>query len=385
MKIGRIDVVPVAKETFKDFKEDDVQGLAAEVAYHLLFSVVPLLIFLTALSGFVSRWVGVDDAMESIRTWLFDNLPSESAVALQEPIENVIENQSGGFLSVGGLLALWGAKNAIGAFMKALNVAFDVEEARPIWKRYLISMGLTVALGVVIVAASSFFLAGSFLGEELSEELGLGSAWTATWFYLRWPLIAIILIVALAFFYWAGPNIDTPFKWVTPGSVITVLLWAVATVGLTVYFRFFAGYVETYGPLGGVLAFVFWIYVMSLVLLVGGEVNSVVARMYDASTQAEVADRAKTGNTVGARRAAAAGKAPSQPEVQPAPAAAGAGAANPFLGSWVPWPSAEREARKALAAEGSVGRRRRFRSAVAALGVSLVSAVAGALLGSRRR
>jgi len=385
VKIGRVDVVPVAKATFKDFRKDDLQGLAAEVAYHLLFAVVPLLIFLTALSGFVSRWVGADDAMGSISTWLFDNLPRESAEALQDPIATVIQSQSGSFLSLGGLLALWGAKNALAAFMKALNVAFDVEETRPIWKRYAIAMGLTIALGLVIVAASSFFLVGSFVGEELAETLGLGSVWTTAWMILRLPVIAVVVLVALAFFYWAGPNVDTAFKWVTPGSVVTVVLWAVATLGLSVYFTFFAGYVETYGVLGGVLAFVYWIYVMSLILLIGGEINSVVARSSDAQTQAEVADPAKAGSPVRHRRSAAAGSVPDRSAPEPAPAAAAAEATGPLLGARMPWPSAEREARKALAAEGSAGRRRRFRSAVTALGVSLVSAISGVILAARRR
>jgi len=385
VKIGRIDVGPVAKATFKDFKEDDLQGLAAEVAYHFLFSVVPLLIFLTALSGFVSRWVGVDDAMDSITNWLFDSLPAESAVALQQPIEDVILNQSGGFLSIGALLALWSGKNAIAALMKALNVAFDVEETRPWLKKTAIAMGLTVALGLAIVAASSFFLAGSFVGEGLANVLGLGDTWTIVWSVLRWPLIAVLLTVALAFFYWAGPNVDAGFKWLTPGSIVAVVLWGVATLGLSVYFSYGAGYIDTYGALGAVLAFVFWLYVMSLILLVGGELNSVVARSYDPQTQTDVAASAKAGNPDKRHRAAVTGAATDQPPPQPAHAATGAEATGPLLGAWIPWPSAEREARKALAAEGSAGRRRRFRSAVAALGVSLLSAISAVILGVRRR
>lgn len=230
------------------------------------------------------------------------------------------------------------------------------------------------------------FLAGSFIGEHVANWIGLGDTWTTVWSVLRWPLIAILLIVALAFFYWAGPNVDAPFKWLTPGSVLAVLLWGVATFTLSIYFQYFGGYVEAYGALGGVLAFVFWLYVMSLILLLGGELNAVVALMYDPKTQAEVADPARAGSGVKTRRAAGTGAAPSgQPVAATGATVPDAPAANPFLGAWAPWPSAEREARRALAAEGSAGRRRRFRSAVTALGVSIVSAVSAAIFGARRR
>ena len=387
MKIGKVDVVPTAKATFKEFRADDLQGMAAEVAYHFLFSVVPLLIFLTALSGFVSRMVGVQDAMGSITDWLFANLPRQSAEAVEEPIRRVVANQSGGFLSFGAVAALWGGKNAMGSLMKGLNIAFDVEDTRPWWKKTAVAMALTVALGLAIVGASAFFLLGSFVGEGIASVLGLGDAWTTVWSVLRWPLIALLLVVALAFLYWAGPNVDAPFAWLTPGSVVAVVLWVVATFGLSIYFQNFAGYTETYGLLGGVLAFVFWLYVMSLILLLGGELNAVLTRRYDPQTQADIAgDPAKQGSGRGARRAGAAGAADAaQPNGSPQPTATAAPAPTRAIGSAVAWPSAERLARQALTAEGSAGRRRRFQRAVAALTASVAAAIAAAFLGITRR
>jgi len=388
MKIGQVDVGATAKATWKDFREDDVQGLAAEVAYNFLFAVVPLLVFLTALSGFVSRAVGVNDAMGSITDWLFKNLPATTATAVVEPIRDVIQNQSGGFLSLGALLALWSGKNAIAAMMKALNVAFDVKETRPWWKKTGIAMGLTVLLGVAVVAVSSFFLAGSFVGEELAGVVGLGDTFVTIWSVLRWPLILAVVMAAVAFFYWAGPNVTAPFTWLTPGSVLAVVLWGVATLGLGLYFQFFGSYAVAYGALGGVLAFVFWLYLMSLILLIGGEINAVVALALSPEIRAQVADPAKAGDGASTRRRkAAGGEAPagSVAGVLPSPAPRADPAPSAALGSAVPWPSAEREARVAFDAEGSAGHRRRFRRAVATLGVSAAAAVSGALLGADRR
>lgn len=386
MRVGGVDVLPTAKAVVKDTLADDVQGLASEVAYHLLFSVVPLLIFLTALSGFVSRAVGVNDAMGNITSWLFENLPQQTAEAVQEPIQSVIANQSGGFLSLGAVLALWGARNAMASLMKALNVAFDVKETRPWWKKQIIALGLTVALGLAIIGGSAFFLIGSLIGGELSGAVGLGGTWATVWSILRWPLIAALLALAVAFLYWAGPNVDAPFAWLTPGSVLAVLLWALATFGLSFYFRYFGGYAEAYGLLGGVLAFVFWLYVMSLILLIGGELNAVLALQHSGETQADLAaNPEKQGSDAGADRRDSSGATAQAVGSEASGVPASGLSPNPAIGAAVPWPSAERLARQRLAGEGRAGDQRRTRSAVRALGASIATAVSVALIRMTRR
>jgi len=374
VKIGTVDVGATAKTTVKEFLQHDLQGASAEVAYHLLFSVVPLLIFLTALSGFVTRAIGVNDAMGSITDWLFteSGLPPEAARALEEPIRGVVENEAGGFLSLGAVLALWGGKNAIGSMMKALNVAFDVKETRPWWKKTAVAVGLTIALGLGVVVASSAFLAGSFVGEELAGVLGLGDAWTTTWSILRWVLIPIALILALSCLYWAGPNVGGSWRWLTPGSVLSILLAGIATFGLSIYFQYFAGYLETYGILGAVLAFVFWLYVMSVILLLGGELNSILAREHDPEARADMADPEKRRGAPEPRGQAMAATG-VRPSVLPA---------FPDLARLA---TAERTARQALADEGSPDQARRFKTALTTLGAALITAISGIIFGARRR
>jgi membrane protein len=294
VKIAGVDVVSTAKEAFKQFREDDLQGRAAEVAYNLLFSVVPLLIFLTALSGFIARAAGTDDAMQKITTWLFDHMGTDQAQAVRDPIEHVVQSSNGGLLSFGAILALWGGKNAMSAIMKALNVAFDVEDTRSWPKRTGLAIGLTVALGLAVTLASAVFLAGSGIAEEVMQRIGLGETWLTVWSVLRWPVIAAILVVAVSALYWAAPNIDVPFKWLTAGSVLTVVVWGIATLGLGFYFANFAGYAGgAYGALGGVLAFIFWLDLMVLILLLGAELNSVLARTADVPAPAGGAETAR--------------------------------------------------------------------------------------------
>jgi membrane protein len=304
MRIREHDVVAIAKQTFKDFQEDDLQGAAAEVAYHVLFSLAPLLLFVAALTGFFSNAVGVDDVMYDVTSWLRQNLPAETAQAVIDPIEKVLRSQSGGILSFGVVTALWGGKNSMGALMKALNVAFDAKETRPWWKRQLVAIGLTVGLGFALIFASLAIIMGSGFGDWLAGQVGLETTWQAGWTYLRWPLVVVLVSIALSLLYWAAPDVDADFKWLTPGAVLTIAGWVLASVGLSFYFARFAGY-TAYGALGAVMAFIFWLYVMGLILLLGGELNSVLGRMAGTLVPESPADYAERGVAAGTAPAAA--------------------------------------------------------------------------------
>lgn len=309
MKIGRYEVAPTAKAILKDVQGDDVTGLAAEVAYHVLFSVVPLLIFLTAMVGVVSRTIGVNSVMDDITGWLFNSsgMPRQTAEVLQGPIERVVENEAGGVLTFGAVFALWGAKNAVSALMKALNVAFDVPEGRNWIVKNVTAIGLTIALGVGLVGASLLFLMGSQVGEAAAGVFGLGDAWQNVWGILRWVLVPVLLVLALAVLYWVGPNVDAPFKWLTPGAVFAVVGWALATLLLGYYFQYAASYVSTYGVLGGLMAFVFWLYVMAAILLVGGSINSVLLKLAGERATPRVRPKPDANASVDAARAGATG------------------------------------------------------------------------------
>jgi len=322
VKIGGYELVPTAKAVWKDISSDDVTGLGAETAFHIFFSIVPLLIFLTALIGVVSQAIGINNVMDNVRDWLFtqSGLPQEAAETLRTPIENVLQNQNEGILSVGALLALWGAKNAVSALMKALNVAFDVEEGRPWLIKNLIAIGLTISLGLGIAIAAAVLLAGGFVGEAIAALFGLGAVWETVWGILRFVLVPLALVVALAFLYWAGPNVDAPFAWLTPGAVVAVVLWVAATFGLGYYFQYAAGYVTTYGILGSVLAFLFWIYVMSVILILGGSINSVLLRLSGETAVPRWKKQDETSEPPGVARARAKGETPTPPVRRSAPA-----------------------------------------------------------------
>lgn len=283
------DVFGVLKRIIQSIGKDQLTLQASAVAYNFIFAVVPLLIFIAALAAAVSRAV-IDDTDEIVRnvvSWLIERLPATTAVALRPVIEGALDQSGGGIITVGALLALIGARGAMGALIVALNASYRVEETRSFIKRQLLAIGLTFATGLGIILAIALFLVGGQIGTLVADAIGLGSTWATVWNIARFPLILVILIVALAVLYWAGPNSTIPLRWLSPGAVFAVVGWVVITLFVNIYFQYAGGYAESYGVLGGVLAFIFYLYLMSLVLLIGGELNAHLARM--APQEGEVA------------------------------------------------------------------------------------------------
>ncbi|MFM9106600.1 MAG: YihY/virulence factor BrkB family protein [Chloroflexota bacterium] len=277
----------------RQFQRSGVSVLAAGVAYHALFAFVPLLIFLTAMVGIVSNAIGIESVMGTVTDWLYNRsgLPKEAADVLRGPLESVLSSKSGTALGLGGLLALYGAQNGIRSLMRALNVAYDVEEGRNWFAKTATSVALTIAIGVGLLAVAILVLAGGRIGAALADLLHLSGEFRAFWGVSRWIAAPVVLAIGLAVLYWAGPNRKARIDWISPGAILAVLLFGAATWGLGLYFDYAARYVTAYGMLGAVMAFVFWLYVMALVALLGATVNAVLDEEQGIAPQPRVAPK----------------------------------------------------------------------------------------------
>ena len=379
MKIGKVDVVATVKATVKDFIESDLQGMAAEMAYHLLFSLLPLLIFFTALSGEIGRRIGTGDIVDQLTNWLRTsaNLPASTIDVVLVPIEEVLDSQTGGLLSIGALVALWSGKNAIMALMKGLNVAYSVEESRPWYISWPIAVGLTILLALAGIVGSVFTVLSSGLGRWIAVRLQIELFWETVWQWLRLPLVAVILCIIVSFFYWAGPNRRARYEFITIGSIFTVLMWGVVTMLLGLYFQYLASYVIAYGVLGGLLGFLFWLNLMTLVLLLGGQLNAVIkAQTEPGSVPATRVDRASARKTEQAPGPGAA----AQPA---APVAATRSILDEVRAQPRVLPSAEAAARhQALVADPPTRQRT---STLRLLGAAAAAAISAVLVGMRNR
>ena len=274
-------------------RRDSATQLAASAAYFALFSLVPLLLFLTSLSAYVTGWLGVEDAVPRITTWVFEHLGADVANVIEAPIEAILARRSGGTLSIGAILTLWSAKTGVGSLMHAVNVAYGVEETRGWVHRNLLQLALTIALGVTVITASTLILVGSAWGDRVATEIGREEQFQVFSSWGRWPLIAALLVFGLNAFYRVGPNITPRFLEPMPGAVLGVALWGVVTFGFTLYLEYVASWADAYGAISGILAFVFWLWAICLMIVVGGELNAtLIARreLREAASRSAVPD-----------------------------------------------------------------------------------------------
>ena len=263
----------MAVRVWNEMNRDDFFGDAAKLAYYFLLALFPLLIFLTSAIGLI---VGAGTGMRhTLFQYLARVMPSSASQLIDSTMLEVTNSSSAGKLSFGLLLALWAASNGMGAITEALNTAYDVEETRPWWKRRLAAVLLTVGLSVLIIAALALVIGGGRLADYLAAVFGFGSAFAWVWKILQWPLALAFMLSAFALIYYFAPDLrDQDWKWITPGSVIGVVLWLLASFGLKSYLHFFNSYSATYGSLGAVIILMLWLYLTGLAVLIGGEVNA---------------------------------------------------------------------------------------------------------------
>jgi len=272
-KLGGLKWTALAKRVWAEMKGDDVFGDAAKLAYYFLLALFPLLIFLTSAIGLM---IGSGTGMRhTLFNYLAKVMPSSAFQLISDTMLEVSTASGAGKLSLGLLAALWAASNGMSAITQALNTAYGVEETRAWWKQRVIAVGLTGALSVLIISALGIVLGGGRILDHFAATYGLGTWLTTIWKILQGPLAFSFMLVAFALIYYLAPDLrDQDWKWITPGSVIGVLLWLLASFGFKGYLHFFDSYSKTYGSLGAVIVLMLWLYVTGLAVLIGGEVNS---------------------------------------------------------------------------------------------------------------
>jgi membrane protein len=273
----RQDWKHVARHVYRDVREKNLPSHAQLIAYNLLFSIAPLLIFVTAFCGFVVQQVNDNAAnpVEPVLDWLRGSVPRATVEFLEQPLTQALNTSPGFLISIGGILALWSAKGAIGAITNGLNAAYGVKDSRSWLVRTATAMGLTIALALAVIVSSGVFFLGTGVGQTAADAIGLGTAFATVSTWLRWPLIAVLVVAAITLLHQYAPDVSAPFRWYLPGATLTLVLTVIASLALGIYFQLSTGF-EAYGVFGGVLAFIFFLYVLGLVILIGGVFNAAV-------------------------------------------------------------------------------------------------------------
>jgi membrane protein len=266
----------VLKRTVTEFKQDHLTDWAAALTYYGILSIFPLLLVLVSILGLVGQ---------SATQPLIDNVGKVAPGPAKEIVTSAIQNLqqskgAAGILFIVGLAgALWSASGYIAAFMRASNVIWDVEEGRPIWKTIPLRLIMTLITVVLLAVMGLAVVLTGPLAKQVGNIVGLGSTAVTVWDIAKWPVLIVVVSFMFAFLYWASPNVRHPkFQWVTPGGLLAVLLWIVASAAFAFYVANFGSYNETYGALGGVIIFLVWLWISNNAILLGAEFNAEIER-----------------------------------------------------------------------------------------------------------
>lgn len=264
---------------WRQIYEDELFGRCAELSYFFLFSIFPLLVFLTTLLGYLAG------ASDELRWMLFVYIsrvsPSVQITSLlNDTLNEITAGRGGAKLSLSLLIAVWVASNGMIAVGRTLNVACGLKETRRWWKRRLIAMALTIAFAALILCALILIFYGGESADRLVDRFELGPFIPLLWRIFRWPLILVFVVISFEMIYNYAPNLgDSPNRqWWTPGALTGVVLWLAASFGYRLYLSYFHVYSTTYGSLGAVILLLIWFYLTAFAILMGGEVNSEIAR-----------------------------------------------------------------------------------------------------------
>jgi membrane protein len=285
--LGGLSPRELGRRVWHELDEDEVIDRAAALAYYFLFALFPTLLFLTSLLGLLP----LPGLMERLLEYVNEAVPPDAASILGRTLEEVQAGAHGGLLSIGAVAALWAASSGMASVMTALNVAYDVEDTRPWWTRRLLSIVLTVGFALFILGALMLLVFGGRIGAALAAGLGLGPFFTLAWNVLNVPLVIAFVLIGIALVYYLAPAAKQHWRWVTPGSVVALVLWLAMSMGLRLYVAHFADYSATYGSIGGVILLMLWLYLTGVALLVGAEINAEIE--HAAAARGEVTAKAR--------------------------------------------------------------------------------------------
>lgn len=274
-KLPRRSWWAVLKRTVKEFQDDNLTDWAAALTYYAVLSLFPGILLLTSLLGLLGP-----QAKQSLVDSLQALGPGGGKDILIGAIESLQGSDASSVLAVVGLVtALWSASGYIGAFVRAANSIYDVEEGRPWWKVIPLRLGLTLAVVVLLAAVALGVTLTGGAADWLGNLVGLGPQFVTVWDVAKWPVLFLLASAAIGLLYWASPNVRQPsFLWITPGGLLAVLVWVLATLGFGLYVANFSSYNKTYGSLAGVIIFLVWLWISNLALLLGAELDAELER-----------------------------------------------------------------------------------------------------------
>ena len=268
----------VARTTVREFSRDRCLDQAAALTYYGVMAAAPALLALVSLLGlFGNAQTMVNDVVDSLGPAVPDDV--RTMIGQLVTSASTGGGRAGIALVVGVVLAVWSASGYVGAFGRAMNRVYEIDEGRPIWKlRPVLLLVTVVALVVAATVVGALVVSGS-LARAVGDAVGVGSTAQAVWNVAKWPVVLVLVVLLVALLYDATPNVRQPrFRWISVGALVAIVVWLVASAAFGFYVATFGHYDATYGPLGGIVVFLLWLWITNIALLFGAELDSEVER-----------------------------------------------------------------------------------------------------------
>jgi membrane protein len=281
------------KATVQEFQRDDALGIAAQLAYYLILALFPFILVLVSLLG----TFGSEELASEVLAYFQRVMPEQAYEIIREFTANIISGkaEAPGLFTFGILFTIWAASGAFAALINALNRAYDVQETRPFWKVRGIAILMMLGLSVLVLIGVLLLVLGPQIGTAIANVFGLEETFLLVWDIARWPAALFFMIFTVALLYYFAPDVDQPFRWITPGGLIGVLLWVLASVAFNFYVSNFGSYNKTYGSIGAVIVLLLYLYISSLTILFGATLNATLVRMKEEISGKQILD-AKSAN-----------------------------------------------------------------------------------------
>ncbi|ACM20951.1 ribonuclease BN family protein [Geotalea daltonii FRC-32] len=271
-KLGDLSYKELGKRVYGQVTDHGCAAYAAAMAYYLLFALFPFFLFLTTLIGYLP----IPGLLDFILTTMQRFLPEQAFSLVQDNVKSLFGNKQGGLLSLGFVLALWTSSNAITSIMDIMNRLYQVQEGRPFWKVRLTAIALVTVLSVLFILSLVLLMFGPKLGSFIAGITHLGHFFEILWNILIAPATLFMLMLAIAIIYYFTPDVEQNWKWISPGAVIAIPVWVLASLAFSFYVNNFGSYNKTYGSIGAVIILLFWLYISGFIILAGAEINSAV-------------------------------------------------------------------------------------------------------------
>jgi membrane protein len=271
--LGGLTAKQLAKKVIQGINDDFLLDRAAALGFNFILALFPFLVFLLAVFGLFASHAR--DLQSNLLNHLAQVLPPAAFTVISHTLTEISRNSGGGKLTVGIALTLWFASGGMASMISSLDGAYEVKESRSWFKVRAFAMGLTTAISILVIVALAAVLAGGYVANSVASYYGWGQMVVVAWRVAQFIVALAFITFSFSLIYYFGPDLEEQhWYWITPGSIIGVLLWVAATFAFRAYLHFFNSYSKTYGSLGAAMILLMWLYITGFAFLVGGEINA---------------------------------------------------------------------------------------------------------------